>query len=75
MNDTAEFSKDTNATRMLTSFLQEINIAIIMKRADLPLAPVQKSFFLLTFAVLIFGGSRPHDFISPHDSAFVICTA
>ena len=27
-NDTAEFSKETNATRMFTSFLQEINLAI-----------------------------------------------
>jgi hypothetical protein len=31
----AKFSNDTNAT-MSTSFLQEINIAIIMKRADYP---------------------------------------
>jgi hypothetical protein len=33
---TAEFSKDTNATSMFTSFLQEINIYKIMNRADYP---------------------------------------
>ena len=36
MNDTAEFSKDTNATSMFTSFLQEIYIYKIMNRADYP---------------------------------------